>query len=237
MLGWDNLVYKKGGYEGYLPALGTDKIEYIVVEGTDDFEKTQFDVKIEAVIDDTAQLVLQERINIALNNKEITLEDALQVEQVAKTNVTYAAYILAARQRKRDKQRRAEALENSRANTEAAVAAAKAKSEGEIELERVKSQLSSQAKKEELQMLEASEIIKFNSIAKVEIIKNTLSKEGGTLEQVPSWVFQGIPEIQAVQEQLMAQQSQDLEREQMEEQQQLMQEDEISQFEFQPQEQ
>lgn len=227
MLGWDNLVYKKGGYEGYLPALGTDKIEYIVVEGTDDFEKTQFDVKIEAVIDDTAQLVLQERINIALNNKEITLEDALQVEQVAKTNVTYAAYILAARQRKRDKQRRAEALENSRANTEAAVAAAKAKSEGEIELERVKAELQKQARLDEIEALKSTESIKFTQIAKVETIKSILNKEGGDISQVPAWALEGIEQTNVLSSALLDQQMQGLaEQEEMEamEQEAMMQE-------------
>jgi hypothetical protein len=207
-LGWDNLVYKKGGYEGYLAALGEDKIEYIVVEGTDDFEKTQFDVKIEAVIDDTAQLVLQNRIDIALNNKEITLEDALQTENLAKTNVTYASYFLASRQRKRDKQRRIEALENSTANAKVAETAARAKTEGEIELEKVKAELQRQSRLDEIEALKSTEAIKFTQIAKVETIKSILNKEGGSIDQIPAWALEGINQTNILQAALLDQQAQ-----------------------------
>lgn len=226
-LGWDILVYKKGGYEGYMAALGSDKVEYIRVEGTDDFERTQFDVKIEAVIDDTAQMVLQNRIDIALNNKEITLEDALQAEQLAKTNVTYASYFLASRQRKRDKQRRLEAMENSQANTEAAVAAAQAKSQGDIQLEQVKAELQRQARLDEIEALKSTEAIKFTQIAKVETIKSILNKEGGSIEQVPAWALEGIQQTNMLQSALLDQQAQNLveqEQEEMAMQEQQMQE-------------
>ncbi len=218
-LGWDILVYKKGGYAGYMAALGSDKVEYIVVEGTEDFERAQFDTKIEAVIDDTAQALLQERINIALNNQAIELQDALQVEELSQTNLTYASYLLASRMKKRRKEMMQEKQMDIQMNNQAAQISAQAKSDGDMKLEQLKADLASQAKKEELQMLEASEIIKFNSIAKVEIIKSTMAKEGGSLDQVPAWVFAGMPEIQAVQQQLMAEQSQDLSQEQIEEQQ------------------
>jgi hypothetical protein len=226
MLGWDILVYKKGGYEGYMSALGSDKIEYVVVEGDDDFERSQFDVKIEAVIDDTAQMILQERINIALNNKEITLEDALQAEQLSQTNVTYASYLLASRQRKRDKQRRADAMENSRANTEAAVAAAQAKSQGDIQLEQVKAQIASQARLEEIEALKSTESIKFTQIAKVETIKSILNKEGGSIDQIPAWALEGINQTNILQSQLLAQQQQDIVQEEQLEQEQAMMEQE-----------
>lgn len=242
-LGWDILVYKKGGYEGYMAALGSDKVEYIRVEGTDDFERTQFDVKIEAVIDDTAQMVLQNRIDIALNNKEITLEDALQAEQLAKTNVTYASYFLASRQRKRDKQRMKEKEMDIRANNEAAQISGETKAKGDRALEILKSKLASKARAEELESLKQQEIIKFTSIAKVETLKSIVSKEGGSIEQVPNWVLEGIPLVNEVSVSLMEENlmtaneqvdEQQLEQEAlMEEEQMMMQEQEVSQNQFQ----
>ncbi len=232
-LGWDILVYKKGGYEGYMAALGSDKVEYIRVEGTDDFERTQFDVKIEAVIDDTAQMVLQNRIDIALNNKEITLEDALQTEQLAKTNVTYASYFLASRQRKRDKQRMKEKEMDIRANNEAAQISGETKAKGDRALEILKSKLASKARKEELESLKQQEIIKFTSIAKVETLKSIVSKEGGSIEQVPNWVLEGIPLVNNVSVSLMEENlmtaneeidEQQLEQEALMEEEQMMQE-------------
>lgn len=242
-LGWDILVYKKGGYEGYMAALGSDKVEYVRVEGTDDFERTQFDVKIEAVIDDTAQMVLQNRIDIALNNKEITLEDALQAEQLAKTNVTYASYFLASRQRKRDKQRMKEKEMDIRANNEAAQISGETKAKGDRALEILKSKLASKARAEELESLKQQEIIKFTSIAKVETLKSIVSKEGGSIEQVPNWVLEGIPLVNEVSVSLMEENlmtaneqvdEQQLEQEAlMEEEQMMMQEQEVSQNQFQ----
>jgi hypothetical protein len=201
-LGWDILVYKKGGYEGYMAALGSDKVEYVRVESTDDFERAQFDVKIEAVLDDTAQAILQERINIALNNKEITLQDALQVEELSQTNVKYASYLLAARQKKREKQRMKEAQINSQSNTEAAIAAAKAKSDGEMQVIQLKNDLEKDRESEKLEAMKIEEITKYSSILKIELMK-ALFAQGKTIEQMPSMIFDGIGLVDKTNKQLL----------------------------------
>lgn len=201
-LGWDILVYKKGGYEGYMAALGTDKVEYVRVESTDDFERAQFDVKIEAVLDDTAQAILQERINISLNNKEITLQDALQVEELSQTNIKYASYLLAARQKKREKQRMKEAQINSQSNTEAAIAAAKAKSDGEMQVIQLKNDLEKDRESEKLEAMKIEEITKYSSILKIELMK-ALFAQGKTIEQMPSMIFDGIGLVDKTNKQLL----------------------------------
>lgn len=211
-LGWDILVYKKGGYEGYMAALGSDKVEYVKVESTDDFERAQFDVKIEAVLDDTAQQILQERINIALNNKEITLQDALQVEELSQTNVKYASYLLAARQKKREKQRIKEAQLNSQSNTEAAIAAAQAKSQGEMEVAKLKSDLESARENERLESMKIEEMTKYSSIMKIELMKSLLS-QGKTVEQLPSMIFDGIGLVDKTNKQLLMEELAEQERE------------------------
>lgn len=235
MLGWDILVYGKKGYKGYRLALGEDKVEYLELESTDDFEKTQFDVKIEAVIDNYEQERLQQKVDISLNQKEITLQDAIDVERLAKYNIKYAAQILAARLRKREKQRIKEAQLNSQANTEQAIAAAEAKSNGEMQLETLKSELASKARLEELESLKQSEIIKFASIAKVEIIKSTLSKEGATTAMIPEWIMEGVGMVNEVQSALMAENMQDIEQQAIEEQQIAQEEQMMAEQEMQQQ--
>lgn len=211
-LGWDILVYKKGGYEGYMAALGNDKVEYIRLESTDDFERAQFDVKIEAVLDDTAQAILQERINIALGNKEITLQDALQVEELSQTNVKYASYLLAARQKKREKQRIKEAQLNSKSNTEAAIAAANAKSDGEMKVIQLKNDLERDRENEKLESMKIEEMTKYSSIMKIELMKALLA-QGKTMEQLPSMIFDGIGLIDKTNKQLLMEELAENERE------------------------
>jgi hypothetical protein len=209
---WDILVYKKGGYEGYMAALGNDKVEYVRLESTDDFERAQFDVKIEAVLDDTSQAILQERINIALGNKEITLQDALQVEELSQTNVKYASYLLASRQKKREKQRIKEAQLNSKSNTEAAIAAAQAKSNGEMEVIQLKNDLEKDREKERLESMKIEEMTKYASIMKTELMKALLA-QGKTMEQLPSMIFDGIGLIDKTNKQLLMEELAENERE------------------------
>lgn len=211
-LGWDILVYKKGGYEGYMAALGNDKVEYVRLESTDDFERAQFDVKIEAVLDDTSQQILQERVNIALNNKEITLQDALQVEELSQTNVKYASYLLASRQKKREKQRIKEAQLNSQSNTEAAVAAAQAKSQGEMEVIKLKSDLETARESDKLESMKIEEMTKYASIMKIELMKALLA-QGKTMEQLPSMIFDGIGLVDKTNKQLLMEEMAEQERE------------------------
>jgi len=224
-LGWDILVYKKGGYEGYMAALGNDKVEYVIVESTDDFERAQFDVKIEAVLDDTAQAILQERINIALNNKEITLQDALQAESLSQTNVKYASYLLAARQKKREKQKIKEAQLNSQSNTEAAIAAAKAKSDGEMQVIQLKNDLEKARENDKLEAMKVEEITKYSSILKIELMKS-LFAQGKTIDQMPSMIFDGIGLVDKTNKQLLMEELAENEREAAEMEQQMAAEEE-----------
>ena len=224
-LGWDILVYKKGGYEGYMAALGNDKVEYVIVESTDDFERAQFDVKIEAVLDDTAQAILQERINIALNNKEITLQDALQAESLSQTNVKYASYLLAARQKKREKQKIKEAQLNSQSNTEAAIAAAKAKSDGEMQVIQLKNDLEKARENDKLEAMKVEEITKYSSILKIELMKG-LFAQGKTIDQMPSMIFDGIGLVDKTNKQLLMEELAENEREAAEMEQQMAAEEE-----------
>jgi len=217
LMGWDILVFgKKQGvqfYDGYRQALGQDRIEYVKIEASDDFEKTNFDVKIQAVVDDQEEQYLENNIQICLGNETITLQDAIEVRLLAKSNLKYATYLLASRDKKRRKERMEEAQANSQANTEAAVAGAKAKSDGEIQVEQMKFENSLALMKEETEAQKEREISKYSSILKSNIASAILSKEGSSIADVPAFVFEGIGDIaksnkQIIMEELREQQLQ-----------------------------
>lgn len=224
MRGWDILVYGKKGYDGYRQALGTDKVEYLRVEATDDFEKTNFDVKIEAVIDDTEQQLFEQNAQVVLAGDPTMLPDITEARRLAKTNVKYATAFLMARYKKRRKESIEEARINAQTNTEQAIAAAQAKSKGDIELETVKAQLASERERETLESQKESELMKFSSILKVEVAKAILAKEGSTPDQLPEWIMEGLDVVAVTEKQLMAQDLQDMEQQAAMEEQAMMEE-------------
>lgn len=225
---WDVLVYgKKKGvkyYDGYRLSLGDDRIEYIKVEASDDFEKAQFDVKIEAVIDDSEAQLLEQNIQIVLAGDPTMLPDVTQARLLAKTNIKYATYYLMSRYEKRRKQQMQEAQANSEQNAQIAIQAAQAKSQGDMELATLKAQLDSQGKVQELEVQQSMEVTKYTSILKVEMMKSILSQEGKTVNDLPPFIFSGVSLVDEQNKQLIlgqmeaqAQEQQQLEDAQMQE--------------------
>lgn len=195
---FDILVYGKKFnipyYEGYVQALGTERIEYIKLQATEDFEKCNFDVKVQAVIDDKEEQLLEQNIQTCLTEGSINLEDAINVRLLAKNNIKYATYFLASSQKKRIAEKREEAMQNSQANTDQAIAAAKASSEGQMQLEQLKSDLDTGRDKQKLDSMKEEELLKFSSIAKTEALKSMLA-QGLTIQMVQEqapWIFQGM---------------------------------------------
>lgn len=217
-LGWNILVYgKKYGiefYDGYRHALDSEKIEYIKIEGDDDFERANFDVKIQAVIDDKEAEYLERLVEIALQNEQIDLEDAIQVRLLAKTNIKYATYMLSFKKKKRRKERMEEAAANNQANTEAAVAGAEAKAKGEQDLEILKSKLRIEQDSSEIEKSKQIELIKYTSILKSNIASAILAKEGSSVRDLPDFVLNGIGLIDKSNEQMMVEEMQ-IQEEQM----------------------
>lgn len=228
--GWDILFHgKKFGiqfYDGYRQALGTNKIEYLKMEATPEWGQTAFDVQIKTVIGDADQNFLESNIQAGLAQKTITLADAIDVREIAVTNVKYAAYVLAQRIDKREKQVQENAMQLAQKNTEAAEAGAKAKTAGDLELEALKAKNAedSDTRKSNADITQENE--KFASILKIEIAKAILADPTKTMADIPSFVFEGLTLDKAVSHanamnylQTLAQQSQDMQQQQMAEQQ------------------
>lgn len=200
--GWDILMYgKKFGvnfYDGYRQALGTQKIEYVKVEATDDWAKTAFATQIKTVIGDADSQFLEQNIETSLNNQTITLSDAIDVREIAKTNVKYAARVLAQRIDKRTKQKQADAMQLSQQNESAVVAGAQAKTQGEIQLETLKAQNKAAEDLRERESNLMLEEQKSLGILKANLVTATLAIPGNTIANLPSFVFEGLPMQKAI---------------------------------------
>lgn len=218
---WDILVFGKKGYEGYKYALGTDRVDYIKLEADDEFEKTNFDVKIEATIDEGAKQMLENNIQQALAQQTIELEDAIQIRLL--DNPKAANYYLVSAQKKRRKLRMEEARANSEMQMQQAVQAAQAKSQGELQLEQAKAQFKLQQYEEELENDKERETLKYFNILRVKTLEKLL-EQGVSLDEMPSFIFDGIDGVVQTQKQIILAELQDQAKEQQAEEEQAMME-------------
>ena len=223
---WDILVFGKAGYQGYKYALGTDRVEYIKLEAEDGFETTNFDVKIQATIDTGEKQQLEANINQALAQQSIELEDAIQVRLL--DNPKAANYYLVSAQKKRRKLRMEEAQQNSQMQMQQAVQAAQAKSQGEMQLEQAKAQFKLQQYEEELENDKERETLKYYNILRVKTLEKLL-EQGKTIEEMPSFIFDGIDAVVQTQKQLIMEELQDQQEKAQQEQMQAEQQAQMQQ--------
>ena len=217
---WDVLVFGKKGYEGYKYALGTDRVEYIKLEAENGFETSNFDVKIEATIETAERQQLENNIQQALAQQSIELEDAIQIRLL--NNPKAANYYLVSAQKKRRKLRMEEAQQNSQMQMQQAVQAAQAKSQGEMQLEQAKAQFKLQQYEEELENDKERETLKYYNILRVKTLEKLL-EQGKSIEEMPSFIFEGIEGVVQTQTNLIAEELKDQQEQAMEEQQQAQQ--------------
>lgn len=204
--GWDILVFDKKEnryYDGYRKALGTGKIEYLRVEGDDDFDKTTFDIQLEVILDDADQLFLEQNLQQAIAQKQITVADAMEVRDRAKVDVRYASYFLGARINRREREAQQRAIENTQANTQQAVAAAQAKGAEDKDLEVTKAQLKAAQSERDFQNQKELEILKSVNIIKGEIAKGLMSQPGAKYTDLPPIILDGVGIVDQSEKQLM----------------------------------
>jgi hypothetical protein len=249
--GWDILVFGKKEnryYDGYRRALGNDKVEYIKVEGDDDFDRSTFDIQLTTIVDDQAQMFLEQNLAAALTQKEITVADAMEVRKRAAIDVDYASYMLGARINRRQRELREEAKQNSDDNTKAAEAAAQAKGDQDRQTMQFKADLELRNEKEKADIQKEVEILKGINIIKAEIAKSMMAQPGATWKDLPPVILDGMGIVDQSEKQLMvhaihsqqeddAQQAQAEQQQQMQEAQQAQQQQQGQPDQSQPQQQ
>lgn len=206
--GWDILVFGKKDnryYDGYRKALGAGKVEYIKVEGSDDFDKTAFDIQLTAIVDDQANMFLEQNLATALSQKEITVADAMEVRKRAEIDVDYASYMLGARINRRAREAREQAKQNSDDNTKAAEAAAQAKGEQDRNTIQFKAQIEIEVDAKKAENARELEVLKGINIIKAEIAKSMMAQPGAKWQDLPPAIMDGMGIVDQTEKQLMVQ--------------------------------
>jgi hypothetical protein len=165
---------------------------------------------------DDEKMQLEQNIQMALAQQTIELEDAIQIRLL--DNPKAANYYLVSAQKKRRKERMDEARQNSEMQMQQAVQAAQAKSQGELQLEQAKAQFKLQQYEEELESDKERETLKYFNILRVKTLEKLL-EQGTPIEEMPSFIFDGIEGVVQTQKQLIAEELMDQQKQDMQQQQ------------------
>lgn len=185
----DKFFLKDDSFEGYTMAIGEDDIEYMRSMG-DDIAKLIFDTKIEVALDKADQDKWDRRVEIALEQKEITLADVAELDMI--DDPQYRSFMLA--QKARDKQAadQATAEKNAENNTKQAQAAAQTKADGDMQLEQLShtNKLAQIQKDQEGKVLDKT--MTWSGVLKEKVADAILSKPDAKISDIPSFIWEGL---------------------------------------------
>lgn len=203
----DKFFLKDDSFDGYMLAIGEDDVKYMR-EMSGDIANLMFDTKIEITLDKADQEKWDRRIEIALEQKEISLADVAELDMI--DDATLRSFMLA--QKAKDKQARDQetAEKNVENNVKQAQAAADKKGEHDMALE----QQSHQNKLDQMQKQQEGEGLKstytWAGVLKEKVADAILSKPDAKLGDIPPFVWEGLGLIEESQKQLVLQALQDM---------------------------
>lgn len=188
-------------FNGYNQALGEEDIKYIREMGEGGIAELVFDTKIIAALDAADQARWDKRIEIALANNQITVADVAQLELI--DDVTYRSFMFAQFAKNKQDNDMAVAKANSDNNTKQAIAAADTKGQHDMNLE--KTQHSN--KMQQIALQQQGDSVKqgfeFSGILKAKVADAILSQPGGKIEDIPSFIWEGLGITEQAQKQVM----------------------------------
>lgn len=203
----DKFFLKDDSFDGYNMALGQDDIDYMRSLG-DDIGAILFDTKIEVSLDSADAEKWDKRIEIALEQGQITLGAVAELDLIDDT--TLRSFMLA----QFVKQKKADDAEIAKANTEnnlqQAKAAADAKGEHDLNLEQAqhKNKLDQMQKDQEGQA--QKQAFEFSGILKSKVAEAILAKPDAKISDIPNFIWQGLGVTEEAQKQFMLNAMQDL---------------------------
>lgn len=198
----DKFFLKDDSFDGYNMSLGKDDIEYMRNMG-EDIAQLIFDTKIDVVLDKVDQEKWDRRVEIALEQGQITLDAVAELDLI--DDPTYRSFLLAqyAKQKKADDSEAAK--ENTQNNLEQAKAAAQTKGQQDMALE----QQSHQNKIEQMQQQGTNEGVKatytWAGILKEKVADAILVKPDAKISDIPPFFWEGLGIIEESQKQLVMQ--------------------------------
>lgn len=196
----DKFFLKDDSFDGYNMSLGKDDIEYMRNMG-ENIAQLVFDTKIEVVLDKADQEKWDRRVEIALEQGQITLDAVAELDLI--DDPTYRSFMLAqyAKQKKADDAEMAK--QNTENNLQQAKAAAQTKGEQDMALE----QQSHQNKLDQMQQQGANEGVKatytWAGVLKEKVADAILAKPDAKISDIPPFFWEGLGIIEESQKQLV----------------------------------
>lgn len=196
----DKFFLKDNSFDGYNIALGEEDIEYMRSMGKDIAELI-FETKIDVALDSSDQQKWDRRIEIALEQKEITLGDVAELELI--DDATYRSFMLAQKAKEKSANDQAIAQANSENNTKQAEAAANAKGMHDMALEKQAHQnkIDQMDKEQDGQLLKQG--AEWAGVLKEKLVTAILEKPGSDLKMIPQFIWEGLGIVDETQKQVM----------------------------------
>lgn len=203
----DKFFLKDDSFDGYNMALGEEDIEYMRSMGADIAELV-FDTKIDVALDATDQVKWDRRVEIALEQKEITLADVAELELI--DDATYRSFMLAQKAKEKLARDQETAEKNAENNTKQSEAAANAKGQHDMALEQ-----QAHANKLDQMQVEQDGVAKkmgfeWAGVLKEKLVTAILDKPGSSIAEIPSFIWEGLGVTDEAQKQYMLQVLQDM---------------------------
>lgn len=196
----DKFLLKDDSFDGYNMALGEEDIEYMRSMG-DDIAELVFDTKISVALDASDQQKWDRRVEIALEQGQITLADVAELEMI--DDATYRSFMLAQKAKEKQEADRETAQQNSANNVKQAEAAAAMKSKQDMALE----QQAHQNKIDQMQKEQESQGIKqtleWAGVLKEKVADAILSQPGAKLSDVPPFIWEALGITEEAQKQYL----------------------------------
>ena len=154
-------------YSIYANAIGKENMS--VLSSFNDLPMYNFGVQVVKEMEDKDKAYLEQNIQMALQQKELDLEDAIAVRQLK--DVNQAERLLVVRRKKRIAQQQAIAMQNSQAQAQQAQAASQAASQAKMQEIQMQAQLDTQKMQLETQLEAQLEEVKHQFRKEIEMIK------------------------------------------------------------------
>jgi hypothetical protein len=154
-------------YSIYANAIGKENMS--VLSSFNDLPMYNFGVQVVKEMEDKDKAYLEQNIQMALQQKELDLEDAIAVRQLK--DVNQAERLLVVRRKKRIAQQQAIAMQNSQAQAQQAQAASQAASQAKMQEIQMQAQIDTQKMQLETQLEAQLEEVKHQFRKEIEMIK------------------------------------------------------------------
>lgn len=199
----DKFMGLDNSFDGYNMALGEEDIEYLRNLANEDLASLMFDTKIEVALDSADKARWDNFINIALEQKQITVADVAMLDMI--TDQTYRSFMFAQAVKQNQAMQAQIAAQNSQNNVMQNKAAAQEK--GAQDLAAGQQDHNNKMAQIEAEQNSKQMIADINAAAtlKGKIIDNVLSNPNATLESIPPFIWETLHTTDKAQQQLILQ--------------------------------